>query len=127
MAEAFLNALCPDDFVADSAGLEPGVLNPLVVEVMAEIGIDISSKVPQGVLELFKAGRLFNHVITVCDQASGERCPIFPGLTQRHHWSFPDPSAVTGEKEEKLEEIRTIRAQIKTRVEEWCSEQCRVA
>ncbi len=126
MAEAFLNHLCPDDFIAESAGLEPGVLNPLVVEVMGEIGIDISSKTPQGVLDLFKNGRLFRHVITVCDQANGERCPIFPGLTERHQWSFPDPSAVTGDKEEKLEQIRAIRGSIKTRIEEWCSARCSV-
>ena len=127
MAEAFLNHLCPDDFIAESAGLEPGVLNPLVVEVMGEIGIDISAKIPQSAFELFKVGRLFGHVVTVCDQASGERCPIFPGLTKRHHWSFPDPSAVTGEKEEKLEKIRAIRDTIKARIEEWCSEKCAVA
>lgn len=127
MAEAFLNHMCPDDFIAESAGLKPGVLNPLVVEVMGEIGIDISSKGTQGVIDLFKVGRLFGHVITVCNQASGERCPIFPGLTRRHHWSFPDPSAVTGEKEEKLEKIRIIRDTIKDRIEEWCSERCAVA
>lgn len=127
MAEAFLNHLCPGDYIAESAGLEPGVLNPLVIEVMNEIGIDISSKNTQSALDLFKAGRLFNHVITVCDQASGERCPVFPGFTRRHHWSFPDPSTVLGEREERLEQIRNIRDAIRNRVEQWCSESCEIA
>lgn len=126
MAEAFLNHWCPDDFIAESAGLEPGNLNPLVVRVMAEVGIDISSKGTQGVFELFKAGRLYSHIISVCDQANAEKCPVFPGFAKRHVWSFPDPSAITGSEDERLEKIRTIRDQIESRIKTWCAENCLV-
>ena len=124
MAEAWLNHLCGDRIDASSAGLEPGTINPLAIEVMQEVGIDISQKKTQGVFDLFKAGRLFNYVVTVCDGASAERCPIFVGVTKRVHWSFPDPSAVTGTHEQKLEEVRKIRDMIRTQIAGWCLEIC---
>lgn len=124
MAEAWTDHFCGDFFEAHSAGLEPGTLNPLVVEVMKEKGIDISSKKTQGVFELFKRGESFNYVITVCDGASAEKCPIFPGLSQRLHWSFADPSKFIGTKEEKLAQIREVRDAIKARIESWCSSAC---
>ncbi len=127
MAEAWLNQLCPDCFEAHSAGLTPGTLNPLVVEAMREVGIDISNRKTQAVFDLFKSGKLFAYVITVCDEASAERCPIFPGVTQRLHWSFPDPSALSGTREQKMERVREIRDLIKRRVEEWCAEVCPTA
>jgi arsenate reductase len=125
MAEAWFNHFCPaNQFVAESAGLEPGTLNPLVVTVMQEVGIDISHKQPQAVFDLFKKGRLFAYVVTVCDETSAERCPIFPGVTQRLHWSFPDPSVVTGTEEEQLVAIRKIREIIKQQIAEWCQKIC---
>jgi arsenate reductase (thioredoxin) len=124
MAEAWLNHLCEGRITAESAGLEPGTINPLAIEVMQEVGIDISGKKTQGVFDLFKAGRLFNYVITVCDGASAERCPIFVGVTKRVHWSFPDPGTVTGTHEEKLAQVRIIRDQIRETVAEWCLEIC---
>ncbi len=124
MAEAWLNHLCGDYFEAHSAGLEPGTLNPLVVEVMKEVGIDISHKRTQAVFDLFKNGTLFNYVIAVCDGASAEKCPVFPGATERLHWSFPDPSKAQGSKEEKLAEIRVIRDAIKDKINQWCSLMC---
>lgn len=127
MAEAFLNQICPHDFEAHSAGLEPGGLNPVVVEAMQEIGIDISSNRTKGVFDYIKAGTMFSHVITVCDEASAERCPIFVGITKRLHWSFPDPSAVQGPHEEKLAMTREVRDTIRARIEQWCAEMCVVA
>jgi arsenate reductase len=124
MAEAWLKHFCGDYFEANSAGLEPGVLNPLVVEVMKEKGIDISFKRTQGVFELFQRGEAFDYVIAVCDGASAERCPVFPGLSQRLHWNFPDPSKAAGTKEEKLAQVREVRDAIKARIEEWCSSVC---
>jgi arsenate reductase len=124
MAEAWLNHLCDESFQAESAGLEPGTLNPLVVEAMREVGIDISQKKTKAVFDVFKCGRMFNYTIAVCDGASAERCPIFPGVTKRLHWSFPDPSALTGTKEEKLAQIRPIRDMIKRQIENWCAEIC---
>jgi arsenate reductase len=67
---------------------------------------------------------MFPYVITVCDEASAERCPIFPGVTSRLHWSFPDPSGLQGTPNEKLERTRAIRDTIKRRVEQWCDEMC---
>jgi arsenate reductase (thioredoxin) len=124
MAEAFLNLACSDYFEAHSAGLEPGALNPLAVEAMKEIGIDISGKKTQGVFDVFKSGQFFPYVITVCDETSADRCPIFPGVTKRLHWSFADPAALTGSREERLEEARKIRDQIRARIEMWCDEMC---
>lgn len=125
MAEAWLKHFCQDFFAVQSAGLEPGVLNPLVVEVMSEAGIDISHKKTQAVAELLNRGERFDYVVTVCDEASAERCPVFPGGGQRLHWGFPDPSKVQGTKEEKLQQIRKIRDAIKEKVEEWCLISCK--
>jgi len=126
MAEAWLNLLCPKQFEAHSAGLEPGALNPLAVEAMHEIGVDISGKKTQSALDVFKSGQLFSYVITVCDESSAERCPIFPGATKRLHWSFPDPAAITGSHEERLNGVRKIRDQIRARIEMWCNQMCAV-
>ena len=124
MAEAWLNHLCPESFEAHSAGLEPGTVNPLVVEAMQETGIDISGNKTKSVFDIFKSGKLFAYVITVCDEASAERCPIFPGVTTRLHWSFPDPSGFPGAREEKLARTREVRDTIKAKVEQWCAEIC---
>ena len=126
MAEAFLNDICGDHFEAHSAGLELGTLNPLAVEAMREIGIDISRKKTQSVFDVFKSGELFAYVITVCDETSAERCPIFPGVTRRLHWSFPDPSTLSGTREQRLAGTRKIRDEIRARVEMWCDEMCAV-
>jgi arsenate reductase len=124
MAEAFLNQICGDQFEALSAGLEPGSLNPFVVEAMQELGIDISANKTKAVFDIFKSGLLINYAITVCDETSAERCPIFPGITKRGQWSFPDPSALQGTHEEKLARTREIRDEIKARIEQWCDEVC---
>jgi arsenate reductase len=126
MAERFVNELCGDDFEAESAGLEPGTLNPLVKEVMAEVGIDVSDHKPRAVSDVFKEGTVFSYVVTVCDETAAERCPVFPGGTERLHWGFPDPSALQGTWEEKLAATRKIRDQIKGQVEEeFCAGMCR--
>jgi arsenate reductase len=120
MAEAWLNHLCGDLFEAESAGLEAGNLHPLAIEVMKEMGIDISHKKTRSVFDLVKAGKIFSYVVTVCDETSAERCPVFLGVTKRLHWSFPDPATVTGTKEEKLDKVRKIRNDIRSAVEGWC-------
>lgn len=127
MAEAWLNHLCKDCFEAQSAGIEPGRLNPLVVEVMKQEGIDISHKTTKAVFDIFKKGERFDYVITVCDEASAERCPVFPGLTQRLHWSFPDPSKATGSDQEKIQQIRPVCNAIKLKIENWCAKACSTA
>jgi len=127
MAEAFLNQVCGEEFEAHSGGLEPGRLNPVVIEGMQEIGIDISGNTTKAVFDMFKSGKMFAYVITVCDEASAERCPIFPGVTTRLHWSFPDPSSVSGTHEEKLAKTREVRDMIKAKIETWCEEVCPAA
>jgi arsenate reductase len=118
MAEAFLRRFAGDSFEVASAGLVPAAaVDPLVVEVMAEVGIDLSAKKPQSVFDLFRAGRLFDYVIAVCDQDTAEQCPVFPGLTKRWRWPFPDPAAVTGSPEERLARVRAIRDMIREKVE----------
>jgi arsenate reductase len=127
MAEAFLNQICGEEFEAHSAGLEPGKLNPIAVEAMGEIGIDISRHQTKAVSDFLKSGETFTHVITVCDETSAERCPIFPGVTTRLHWSFPDPSRFQGTHEEKLAQTREIRDKIEQKVRHWCDEVCPAA
>jgi len=123
MAEAFLNSLVVDVFEAQSAGIEPGTLNPLAVEVMKEVGIDISGNMTKSVFDFYKDGKLFSYVITVCDAASSEMCPIFPGLlTKTIHWSFEDPALFTGSHEERLEKIRKVRDAIRERIKTWIKE-----
>ena len=125
MAEAWLNLLCPGECRAESAGLEPGRLNPLVVEVMGEVGIDLSQKTTRSVAEALGTGARFTHLITVCDETSAERCPVVPGVGVRSHWSFPDPSALEGPHASRLAGTREIRDAIKANVEEWCRKVCR--
>jgi arsenate reductase len=122
MAEALLNHLAGDRFIAESAGLEPGKLNPLAVEAMKDMGIDISHKKTQDVFDLYKQGRRFNYVVTVCDEASGERCPLFPGISKKIHWGFPDPSTLQGTFEEKLRKTIEIRNQIKNQIDKWLTD-----
>ena len=125
MAEAWLDHLYGDRFEAHSAGLEAGTLNPLAVAAMKKAGIDISHKKTQTVFDLLKKGILFSHVITVCDEAAAEQCPVFPGATNRFHWSFPDHAQLTGTEEEKLAKIRKIRNAIKAAIESWYAETAR--
>ena len=126
MAEAWLNLLCPKQFEAHSAGLEPGALNLLAVEAMREVGVDISRRKTQSVFDVLRSGQLFSYVITVCDESSAEGCPIFPGVATRLHWGFPDPAALTGAEKERLDGVRKIRDQIRARIEMFCDEMCRV-
>jgi arsenate reductase (thioredoxin) len=113
IAEAYLREIYGDHFEIESAGLEPAdALNPLVIKVMDEVGIDLSKKNPQSVFELFKQGKFYAHVITVCHD-SESKCPLFPGITKRWHWPFDDPAAVEGTEVEKIEAVRKIRDSIK--------------
>ncbi len=112
MAEAFLNQHGGDRHEAHSAGIEPGSLNPNVVEVMKEKGIDISGNETKSAFDMYKKSMVFTYVITVCDVEAAERCPIFPGVVKRLHWSFTDPSSFTGSRDEILEKTRAVRDEI---------------
>jgi arsenate reductase (thioredoxin) len=122
MAEAFLNHIGGDRYEAESAGLEPGRLNPLAIEVMRESGIDISTNPVKDVFEIWRSGKTFRYVITVCDAKNAESCPVFPGVAEKIAWWFDDPSTFTGSFDEKLEKTRLVRDEIKKKVENFISE-----
>lgn len=122
MAEAWMNHLCGDRFDAESAGLEPGTLNPLVITAMKEVGIDLSGKETRSVSDVYRSEKIFSYVIAVCDESSAEQCPIFPGLAKHIHWSFTDPSTLRGTEQEKLIIIREIRDAIRKAVEDFCAQ-----
>ena len=119
MAEAFLKQMVGDRFEVESAGLEPGMLNPVVVEVMKEVGIDISQNLTKSVFEFYKQGKQYDYVITVCDESQSGACPVFPGKGERLHWGFDDPSSFQGSPEERLAKTRVVRDKIRKKIEEW--------
>ncbi len=122
MAEAYLKALGGSGVEAESAGLEPGKLNPYVVRALREEGIDISSHTTQSVFDLYRAGRRYDYVITVCSKEAAERCPIFPGRAEKLHWPFPDPSTFQGTDEEILARVRDVRNAIREKVREFAGQ-----
>ncbi len=109
MAEGYLRHAAGDRFEAMSAGIEPKGLNPLAVEAMREIGIDISQHRSKDVATLL--GQHIPYVVTVCDHAK-ERCPTFPGTWKFLHWSLEDPAEAVGTQEDKLRVFRQVRGQI---------------
>ena len=113
MAEGLLRKMAGDRFEVSSAGTERTRVQPLAIEAMREIGIDISGHSSK-TLDAFE-GQTFDYVITVCDRAN-ESCPIFPGTTERIHWSFEDPTAATGTDEKRLRVFRTVRDAIQQRL-----------
>jgi arsenate reductase (thioredoxin) len=113
IAEGLLRKMGGDEFEVFSAGTEQTSVRPLAIEAMREIGIDITGHRSKTLDEF--AGENFDYVITVCDRAN-ESCPIFPGTTERIHWSFDDPTAVTGTEEQKLRAFRTVRDAIQQRL-----------
>lgn len=119
MAEAFLKQYAPEKFDVMSAGLEPGRLNPVVIEIMKEKGIDISSNKTKSVFDLYRDNFTFDYVITVCQSEAAERCPVFPGKSVKIHWPFSDPSLFTGERADILEKTRKVRDEIESAVKEF--------
>lgn len=119
IAEAIMNKEGKGEFVAESAGFEPGELNPLVVQVLQEDeGIDISGATCDSVFDFYKNDHRYHYIITVCDEGLHERCPIFPGVRERIHWSLEDPSTFTGSDEEKKQKIRAIKESVKAKTHE---------
>jgi arsenate reductase (thioredoxin) len=125
IAAALLNKVCGNYFEAHSAGLNPGSLNPLAVEALKELGIDISGNKTQAVFDVWKSGEhIFTYVITVCSESEAQGCPIFPGVTTRLHWAFPDPGKFTGAYEERLEQTRGVIDQIRAQIDRFCEAHC---
>jgi arsenate reductase len=105
-----------DEFDIVSAGLDPKPLNPLAVQVMKEVGIDISQQYSKDLKQFL--GQHFTYLITVCSNAES-RCPIFPGVIYRLFWPFDDPADFEGTQEEKLAKFREVRDQIDNKIREW--------
>ena len=124
MAEGLLRHLAGDRFEVFSAGTFATFVRPQAIEVMEEIGIDISRHRSKSVDEFLD--QYFDYVITVCDNAD-QRCPIFPGVARRLHWSFEDPSSLSGTEEEKLRHTRKIRDEIRSKITRWITESAPVA
>ena len=124
MSAALLNEVCGEFFQAQSAGLQAGTLNPLAIEALQEIGIDISDNETQSVFDVFKSGQLFAYAITVCSESESKGCPIFAGVTKRLHWPFANPSQFTGTHPEKLAKTRELLEEIRAKIEEFCEEHC---
>jgi arsenate reductase (thioredoxin) len=122
MAEAYFRKFGGDFIEVESAGLEPGPLNLLVVRALAEDGIDIAGKKTRDVFSLYKAGRTYRYVVTVCSKEATERCPIFPGRSEKLHWPFPDPSTFVGTDTERLAQVREVRDAIREKVRRFVAE-----
>lgn len=122
MAEAYTKQFGAQRFKAYSAGIEPGTLNPWVVQVMAEDGIDISQQPCRSVEQHLASTGEPDIAITVCDVTSAQRCPQFATVVTQLHWSFSDPSALTGSDADRLMSTRAIRDEIKHRVRVWCEQ-----
>lgn len=121
MAEAFARERLGDRFEVLSAGLERGKLNPVVVEVMGEIGFDLSANVAKSLDDIGWREREFAYVVTVCDETSAQACPVVPTTGGRLHWSFPDPSAFSGDPGEVRNRTRAVRDEIRARVAAWAA------
>jgi arsenate reductase len=119
MAEGLLRNAANDRFAVFSAGVRPSSVRPEAVAVMKELGIDISGHRSKSVDEF--SGQSFDYVITVCDNAN-ESCPIFPGKTERIHWSFEDPAAALGSAEQKIAAFRKVRDQIAEKLKSFADE-----
>ncbi len=122
MAAAWINHLYGDRIRAESAGLQPGTLNPLAVAVMHEVGIDIAGARTRDVFEVARSGHPFSHLVTVCDEASAEKCPPFLGVVEELHWDLPDPSVQQGDDEQKLQKFRETRDELRRRIDRWLAE-----
>jgi arsenate reductase len=117
MAEAFLRKYAGDRFEVFSAGLEPSVVNPYTIRVMNEVGVDMRGHRSKNLIEYM--GKMhFGYLITVCDRAE-KKCPIFPGMGVRLHWSFEDPASASGSDAQKLAKFRQVRDQIGLKIFEW--------
>lgn len=121
MAHGWLKHLTGDRFKVYSAGVEPGSLNPLAVQAMQEVGIDIADHKAEGIKQYLGHVPVY-YLIIVCDQAA-KSCPhVWPGMAVRLEWSFEDPSAATGSHDEQLAVFRRVRDEIRVKLEAWLAE-----
>lgn len=120
MAEALLRRHARGQFDVESAGLEPGEIHPLARAVMSEAGLDLSTHRPKNVKD-FLGKRHFGYLIILCAEAEA-KCPVFPGISFRLDWPFPDPAKAEGSEEERLSRFRQVRDDIERRILAWLKE-----
>lgn len=121
MAQAYLEHLAGEYFDPYSAGLEPGQIHPLTIQVMEEEDISLESHFSKP-LKQYLGQMHFGYMITVCDQAY-ENCPsVFPGMGKRLHWAIEDPVAFQGTEEEEVAKFREVREDVKHRITRWIEE-----
>jgi len=116
MAEGLLRHDGGETFAVESAGLEPSFVRTEAIEVMREVGIDITNHRSKSLDEFIN--QPFDYVITVCDNAN-QHCPIFPGTSERIHWSIEDPAAVLGDQATRLQAFRAARDNLRGRLDEF--------
>jgi arsenate reductase (thioredoxin) len=122
MAEAFLKKYASNCFEVYSAGFQHRPIHPYTVQVMKELGYDLSGQYSKDLSQYL--GKIhFGIVITVCIKAE-EACPTIPGVSTRLYWPFEDPAALEGTEEEKLAKFREIRDKINEKIKEWLKERC---
>jgi len=119
MAEGLMRHLRNREFEVYSAGSDPKGMNPLAVEVMKEIGIDISRQRSKHLDEYGEEA--FDYIVTLCDDAA-KTCPLFPGEGTRMHKGFPDPAAAEGSREERLAAFRKVRDELKNYILSFSSD-----
>lgn len=122
LAEEYLRQMAGEEFFVESAGLTPGSLNPYVVALLKEDGIDISQKKTQAVGDLYRRGKTYQWVVTVCNREAEENCPVFPGPVRRLSWPFPDPAGFSGTEETVRAQVRSLAAEIKAQVRAFVEE-----
>lgn len=120
MAEGWFRHVAGDQYTVASAGTYATEVHPLAIQVMSEVGIDISDQRSKAVSEF--AGQRFDVALTVCD-AAADACPFFPGAMRRVHWNLPDPAEVAGSRTERLDAFRDIRDAIKARLDRWLQQE----
>jgi len=122
LAEEYLRLIAGDRFFVESAGLAPGSLNPHVVAVLKDEGVDISQKRTQAVADLYKRGETYQWVVTVCSREAEENCPVFPGPVRRLSWPFADPSRFEGTESQVRAQVRALAVEIRAQVEAFVEE-----
>ena len=116
MAEGLLRHLGQGELEVFSAGTAPSTVHPLAIQVMDEIGVDITAQRSEP-LDAYRDSA-FDDVITVCDSAA-ESCPVFSGKARRTHWSLPDPAAVGGDEAIRVTSFRRVRQALERHLGEW--------
>lgn len=122
IAEAMLNEYAGDRYIAESAGLEAGSINPLAIQAMNDIGIDISTKKTKSVFDLHKKGESYDYIITVCNEYTHEKCPEFSGDVKSLHWHFDEPKGIYLEPGKRIHYMVDFRNEILDKIHAWDKE-----